>query len=92
MSDVRCPICGEPWDIDCIHEEVEARVEDKRRATFDSVYAEFRKDGCKTIGSRCSGTLDNGRRVLISELLDFAGDDVDGACSDLADAEFLGLL
>lgn len=29
MSDVRCPKCGEPWDLDCLHEEAAARLYDR---------------------------------------------------------------
>ncbi len=29
MADVRCPKCGEPWDLDCLHEETEARLMDR---------------------------------------------------------------
>ena len=24
--DIRCPKCGEPWDVECLHEEVEDRI------------------------------------------------------------------
>jgi hypothetical protein len=44
--DILCPKCGEPWDHDCLHDEVEARGLD---ATYDQIAGEFRRRGCAAL-------------------------------------------
>lgn len=60
--DIRCPVCGEPWDMDCIHEEVEYRYPDKpwynadgkyNQQIYDTYYKptlrEFGQKGCEAL-------------------------------------------
>ncbi len=85
MSDVFCRRCGEPWDLDSIHERVSELHEngDEPSATFDSVYAAFRRIGCEALeGYPCQK-----REVdpIIGVITDALGDDVDGAAAEYAD-------
>lgn len=104
--DVRCVKCGEPWDIDSLHEHVItdkaelllASKEYKQWGGFGPFYGSFenaRKKfyaiGCEALGEPC-GTPDPQAGAVVSALQELAGDDVDGLASDIEDAEALGLL
>jgi hypothetical protein len=85
--DIRCPICGEPWDILTLHDEAEWIDE-----TFDKVRERFYSDGCgKVFGVSCERSNDNASAIA-SLAYDIMGDDVDGIASMLEDAEFMGLI
>ena len=82
MTDLFCPRCGEPWDLDSLHELVDAGTS----ATFTDAARLFHTEGC--------GAAFNGRRCVKSDsfkakaaevLFDVLGDDVDGIASELAD-------
>lgn len=93
--DIMCPRCGEPWEIDSIHEEVAERVYEGRTATYASVAREFQSRGCAAFtayGARCTGLPDKGRAAAASAMYDLLGDDLDGAASMLEDAEHFGLI
>lgn len=62
--DIHCPVCGEPWDHDSLHEEADARFQAKyghrfRGSTqdngpayyrlYDEVSAQFRTTGCHAL-------------------------------------------
>lgn len=98
--DVYCPNCGEPWDHDSMHEEVEARGLD---ATYDQIAAEFRRRGCAALIAGF-GMSDCARRTIAAEgrgvltrsaetaearaarvVYDVLGDDMDGAAAMLED-------
>lgn len=88
--DIYCPKCREPWDHECLHEEIEARREAGKTATYDTVKREFFANGCAALseafGSECNpATVDKGRSVVLDELYDLFGDDLDGLMSDLED-------
>lgn len=84
--DIRCPICGEPWDMDELHDLIPDECEDYHKAV-----SLFQAKGCEAFG--CShGVVDKGAASLSSMLFDVFGDDVDGIASELDDAEFLGLI
>ena len=85
--DLYCTVCGEPWDVDTLHDIDGASYSDKRRR--------FQVEGCAALGT-AHALLEDGERpfrALASEaLFDVLGDDVDGVASELADAEYFGLL
>lgn len=45
--DINCRNCGEPWDIDTIHD-----VAADEGSDFDTVRKAFAKDGCVALGGR----------------------------------------
>lgn len=92
--DVRCPRCGEPWDNDSIHDEVEARQERGQQADYASVAAEFRRSGCVAFREAFGAARCERRPGMepISVVYDLLGDDMDGAAAMLEDAEAMGLL
>lgn len=96
MRDVRCRKCGEPWDIDTFHDVVAEHnaLHPQDGLEFREVYSDFVRYGCKVItGKFCTPPAEvTEEAALIGMILDLAGDDVDGAASDLEDAEWMGLL
>ena len=89
--DVYCSKCAEPWDNDCIHDEVDARHESgDKTATYTKVMREFQRDGCKALalayGGGCDGdTGDSTRAALAGAAYELLGDDMDGAAAMLED-------
>lgn len=85
--DVKCPKCGEYWDVEEFHyyaEEVEC--------SFDDVYRSFRSIGCGETFSewnvaRCHRKMSAGQSY--EALADLLGDDVDGYASMVEDLESL---
>ena len=97
--DLYCTRCGEPWDNDCIHEEVDARNASGETApggvtTYAQVATEFRRHGCVAFrvafgAGQCEARPGTELRAAIYDML---GDDMDGAASMFDDAEAMGLL
>jgi hypothetical protein len=93
--DIYCPKCGEPWDIDSIHEATAELVAENHRpydAIFKTLLRDFQQRGCAAIGYRCSESdteTDDSfgltRAEASSALYDLLGDDIDGAASMLDD-------
>jgi hypothetical protein len=99
-----CPKCGEPWDIDSLHEEVLVKMQDSGivagtktgyEKLFDAVRKDFYRRGCPAAGGRCSEpdtTTDNTfgltRAEASSSLMEMLGDDIDGVASMLDDMRF----
>ena len=92
--DIKCPRCGEPWEMDTLHE-----VADALGTGFDTERKRFRKWGCAAIvegweGRRadayaCEQT-DKGKSL--AAIMDLCGDDLDGYAADVEDFEYMGLL
>lgn len=83
--DIYCPRCGEPWDIDSLHDEA---AESNR--SFSDVRADFAVKGCLALtsfGVRPEDCLrkNNLKTAAASALFDLLGDDVDGIASEMAD-------
>lgn len=94
--DLYCPRCGEPWDLDTLHEETAARIQNVRVALpYETAFAEVRRDfqqrGCAALGEpRC---LDrDGTATVAAAVYELLGDDLDGAAAMLDDAHRLGML
>ena len=87
--DVYCPKCGEPVEIDTLHEYAESN-----EVTFQSVLDSFKKNGCGETftewGWQCNPSEHGKERAMIaSELFDILGDDIDGIASTIDDWEYL---
>lgn len=101
MGDIYCK-CGEPWDLDTIHEEIAAdhdrstwltdgRYDEAKYAKLFAKYrAKFRKDGCEMFGTGHSNCNPSAGETF-QAIDDIMGDDVDGAISMMEDAEQMGL-
>jgi hypothetical protein len=85
--DIRCPICGEPWEMDELHDLIPDECEDYHKAV-----SLFRNKGCEAFGCEHNSIPDDNAALLSSMLMDILGDDVDGLASELDDAEYLGLI
>jgi hypothetical protein len=93
--DIYCVRCGEPWDIDSLHEEVDERNETGETASFDTVRGDFYSRGCAALSNafgtvKCerSEPVSNGKlspAMAMSVLVDIMGDDIDGVAAMMED-------
>lgn len=88
--EIRCVRCGEPWDMDELHEmegpSGEALPYKAARARFDTM-------GCEAFGtSHGEMNWDRGKANVVAAAQELMGDDTDGLASMLDDAEYLGLI
>jgi hypothetical protein len=96
IMDIFCTRCGEPWEVDTIHDyvsEVRELYGDAAPETFKSVYAAFVSGGCGAAFPEWKVSCEpdrSGRASVFAGLADIMGDDVDGFASLCAD--FGGLL
>ncbi len=83
--DVPCRVCGEPLDMDCLHD-----VADELGLTFAQVSANYRTKGCAGLAGSsyenpsCTPRGNVAARGMVYDLL---GDDIDGAAVMLEDME-----
>ena len=87
IMDIMCRKCGEPWEIDTLHDEAE-----ESDTEFSEVYERFVRNGCEVLGSRCNTpstetdrTFGLTRQDAMDALIDIMGDDVDGIASEMED-------
>ena len=85
--DIYCGICGEPWDMDCLHDA----VTEGRATNWNDARVKFERKGCGLWGLKCSTTPDTARAAAAAALMDVMGDDIDGVASMLEDTESLGM-
>ena len=77
--DMQCPVCGEPWDMDSLHEMGDWVSEE---LTWEQARARFVKQGCEAFGAGHNG---NEAHPGVAVLYDLLGDDMDGAVALLED-------
>jgi hypothetical protein len=81
MMDIQCPKCGEPWEIDTLHDYAA-----ENDTTFTKLYRVFRTRGCGEAFAEwritCIPDKDAEARTMLAEVL---GDDVDGYAATLED-------
>jgi hypothetical protein len=82
MADIACPQCGEPWDMDELH--------DVPGKSFTEAYHDFQVRGCEVFDSSHNSEPNTQRAAVASVLMDLLGDDVDGLAVELEDAEYFG--
>lgn len=94
---MRCPKCGEVWDIDTLHDIIDDENPDHpwtmengrtdqplyERDYFNPKLADFRRRGCASLGARCNPNTT--AHPAIGDLMDLMGDDVDGVDALLED-------
>lgn len=75
--DIICPKCGEPWEIDTLHDYA-----DEVGSTYREISRQFRTKGCgeafPTWGIACHA---DERSEIRTALADILGDDIDGYAS-----------
>lgn len=71
--DIYCPVCGEPWAVDELHE---IPGED-----FATAQRRFRSEGCAVFESRHNLSPDSEAAAMSSVLFELLGDDIDGVAS-----------
>lgn len=77
--DLYCPVCGEPWDVDELHD-----VEGK---TFAQARRDFQKKGCAVFGNAHNQYPDTKASSFARTMNEVLGDDIDGiaAMADMLD-------
>jgi hypothetical protein len=87
-----CPVCGEEYDLDDLHEEVAVRRQEGATASFTVVLRQFQREGCSVALRASQGPLDCRTDASTAELAGMAqaiyellGDDVDGAINEIED-------
>lgn len=79
--DVLCPVCGEPWDHDELH-ELAAELE----VSYTEAARLFRTEGCAAFpGNKHSAAGDTFAAEAARVTYDLLGDDMDGAASMFED-------
>ena len=85
--DIACTKCGEPWDMDSLHD-----IAEDDGITWEQAHHKFQSEGCEAfVGCHHNPHADKARASVASMLHDIMGDDVDGIASGMEDAEFFGL-
>ena len=79
--DIYCPKCGEPTDMDELHEVP--------GATFEQAAQDFRQKGCAVFDEKCSGSASRARAELARTAMALS-DHPDDWATDLADLEEMG--
>lgn len=87
MADILCPRCGEPWDMDTLHEAAAEQA-----TSYDDIARRFRRDGCIAFGWQSEPCQRGDMSPLLSAIAELAGSDMDGYAADVQDAEWMGLL
>ncbi len=75
--DIYCPVCGEPSDMDSLH--------DVPGTSSPTAQRRFARDGCAVFDTSHTSPIDADTAELSSLLLDLPGDDIDGGASLMAD-------
>ena len=82
--DLPCPRCGEPWELDSLHD-----VAEERGVSFQAVRADFMAKGCAGLSgdyfgeiAECEPDEKAPMRAVLAELM---GDDIDGYMADCED-------
>lgn len=69
--DIYCPICGEPWDSDELHDA---------GMTYENARAAFSTEGCAVFKTQ-HGAVDAETAMKSAVLFDALGDDIDAIAS-----------
>ena len=81
--DIYCPRCGEPCDLDELHDTFD---EAGRQRTFPEATAAFYAKGCGlTLGTKACEKRETDRGRASAALREALGDDIDGIASMLGD-------
>lgn len=89
MPDIYCPRCGEPWDIDELHEIALAQYGIRPREPgynsdtyahyFKKVREDFYRRGCAALEATCSSPPPDPEAAQVTSVLaSLMGDDIDG--------------
>lgn len=78
LMDVLCPVCGEPWDNDMLHD-----VAKEGKTSYEVVASNFRTTGCDALAVKHNPETKADPRIGV--LYELLGSDMDGAASEIED-------
>lgn len=96
--DLLCPMCGEPWEFDTLHEETALRMDEAGRdsdTTYDQMFSivagEFRAKGCVALrlfrqSEDACEPIESQRTMIAQAAYEVCGDDMDGAAAMIEDS------
>lgn len=79
--DLYCTKCGEPWELDSLHD----LVEEGRAESFTRARVLFQNQGCEAFGCTHNSERDSEVALASSLMFDMLGDDVDGIAAMMED-------
>lgn len=83
--DIYCTRCGEPWDMDVIHD-----IAEDHDIEYGQAHKLFLKNGCLAVDETITCLKQNKQvSAMYAVLADLMGDDVDGIAATLEDFEYL---
>ena len=83
--DIYCGNCGEPWDIDTLHD-----VSEYQGISFAEISGNFRVAGCRALDATCNAeTVGSVRATVAGAMLDLLGDDIDGVAAMMEDYSYM---
>ncbi len=81
MADLLCPKCGEPWDMDELHEA---------SVPYEEARSLFRKVGCEVFDTGHNEQIDAEGVERVKALFEILGDDDDAVSAELEDSGYAG--
>lgn len=75
--DISCPVCGEPWDMDTLH--------DVPGVSYETARVRFRSEGCSLFETAHNDPPNAAAAARSRVLHDLLGDDLDGIAAEMAD-------
>ena len=81
--DLYCTKCGEPWDMDSLHD----LVEDGIVANWEEGRKKFAEIGCELWGCSHNENLKSDTAMASALMFEMLGDDVDGIAAMMEDFE-----
>ena len=87
MADIYCTKCGEPWDMDELHELIAMGM----AKDYSAARRLFQQKGCEAFDSKHNEPENKNVANLSAMMFDLLGDDVDGIAVEMEDAEMMGL-
>ena len=83
--DIYCGKCGEPWEIDTLHD-----VSEYLGISFGEISGNFRVAGCAALDATCNPqTVGSTRATVAAAMLDLLGDDIDGVAAMMEDYSYM---
>ena len=89
-----CPVCGQEWELDTLHDEVAARDLEGLSVTFTNVVRQFQREGCgaalratqDVLGPiQCVPDPEDELAAMARTFYELLGDDIDGAINEIED-------
>ena len=94
--DIYCSNCGEPWDIDSLHDVIAWKHPDTDLKDYQKVFVTVRKDfsenGCKVFGINCTAKKEEKEKnSFMKEIYDIFDGDIEAAADTIEMGKRMGI-